>query len=256
MTLVKAANEERTQDDLFWLEEAHLDALAILIAHCQVSVRDNASLSLALFMTGLVGSAGHCAGMCGPFVLAQIGARARMDRIAGYALLPYHLGRGTTYVALGALLAAPIGILGRLDGLRWIPAAMLVAAAIIFVIQALRGWNFLAGRPPAFLHRARGLFARPLGLRGYALGFLLGFLPCGLLYAAIGAAAATGDPIAAATGMLGFVLGTAPMLIAIGALGHRATARMRELAQKVMPAIAGMNAVVLLAMAWRIAAIA
>ena len=194
--------------------------------------------------------------MCGPFVLAQVGARAGLRRLTGPALLPYHLGRGTTYVALGALLATPIGLLNRLDQLRWIPAAMLVVAAGFFILQALGGWNLAARRPPAFLRLASGLFARPLGVNGYALGAVLGFLPCGLLYAALGAAAATGDPLVAASGMLGFVLGTTPLLVAIGILGHGATTQWRNLARKAMPVIAAVNAVVLLAMAWRIAEIA
>jgi sulfite exporter TauE/SafE len=230
-----------------------LDAFAVFTAHCQVAFRDNGPLALALFMAGLVGSAGHCAGMCGPFVLAQIGARAGLQRLGGSALLPYHLGRGTTYIGLGALLAAPIGLLSRLDDLRWIPVAMLVSAAALFIAQALRGWNLVGGWSPGFLQFARGLFARPIGVRGYALGLLLGFLPCGLLYAALGAAAASGDPIAAATGMTGFVLGTVPMLLAIGLLGHGATKHWRAHALKAMPIVAGVNAVVLLAMAWRIA---
>jgi len=232
-----------------------LDAIVILAAHCQASVRDNAPLILALFMTGLVGSAGHCAGMCGPFVLAQVGARAAMRRLAGAALLPYHLGRGTTYIVLGALLAAPIGLLGRLDSLRWIPAAMLTAAAAMFLLRALTGWDLLAGKAPFFLQRVRNLFARPVGFNGYALGLVLGFLPCGLLYAAIGAAAATGSAIAAALGMLGFVLGTTPMLIAVAALGQSAVNRWRHRARQVMPLIAGANAVVLLVMAWRVATV-
>jgi sulfite exporter TauE/SafE len=56
--------------------------------------------------------------------------------------------------------------------------------------------------------------------------------------------------------MLGFVLGTTPMLVAIGLLGHGATTQWRNLARKAMPVIAAVNAVVLLAMAWRIAEIA
>lgn len=232
-----------------------MDALTLLAAHCQTAVQANAPLILALFMVGLVGSVGHCAGMCGPFVLAQVGARGPLQRLSGAALLPYHLGRGTTYIALGVLLAAPIGLLSKLEQLRWIPAAMLTAAAALFLIQALRGWNAIGAAAPRFLHLARGLFARPLGIRGYALGAILGFLPCGLLYSALGAAAATADPIAAAAGMLGFVLGTTPMLIAIGILGHGATAHWRDLARRAMPAIAAVNAVVLLAMAWRLAGI-
>jgi len=233
-----------------------LDALTLLAVHCQTAIHENAPLILALFMAGLVGSAGHCAGMCGPFVLAQVGARGPMQRLVGAALLPYHLGRGTTYIALGALLAAPIGLLSRLEQLRWIPAAMLAVAAALFLFQALRGWKVIGAPAPRFLHLARGLFARPFGARGYALGAVLGFLPCGLLYSALGAAAATG----VAAGLWGLLLfattETLPMLIAIGMLGHGATTHWRDLARKAMPVVAAVNAVVLLAMAWRIAGIA
>lgn len=232
-----------------------MDALTILVAHCQTAVQANAPLILALFMAGVVGSAGHCAGMCGPFVLAQVGARAGFSRLRGAALLPYHFGRATTYIAIGVMLATPIGLVSRLEPLRWIPAAMLAAAAVLFLLQALRGWNLLGAPAPRFLGLARGLFARPFGVRGYALGVVLGFLPCGLLYSALGAAAATADPLAAGAGMLGFVLGTTPMLVAIGFLGHGAATHWRDLARKAMPVIAAVNAVVLLAMAWRIAGI-
>lgn len=233
-----------------------MDAVAVVAAHCQASIRDNASLILALFMTGLVGSAGHCAGMCGPFVLAQIGGSADIKRLTGLTLLPYHLGRATTYISGGMLLAAPIGLLSRLDGLRWVPAAMLVVAAVIFVAQALRRWNLFAGWSPGFPDLSRALFARPVGLNGYALGVVLGFLPCGLLYAALGAAAATGDALAAGAGMFGFVLGTLPTLLAIGFAGRAAIVRWDYLARRAMPWVACTNAAVLTVMAWRVAGLA
>jgi len=242
------------------------EQLSLLAAHCQIAIDQSGPLILGLFMVGLVGSVSHCAGMCGPFVLAQAAARSssggpRLARIIGPALLPYHLGRGTTYVALAMLLAAPIGLLGALPHLNWLPAAMLLIAAMLFLIQALRAAGLLRGgtdmaAPAGLLGLARGLFARPLGWRGYALGVVLGFLPCGLLYSALGAAAATADPVAAGFGMLGFVLGTMPMLIGIGMLGHGAAAHWRGLAAKALPVIAGVNAIVLLAMAWRVSGFA
>ena len=55
------------------------------------------------FATGLVGSFGHCAGMCGPLVgsfalaAAPLGARRAL-----LGQLAYHAGRVTMYAAVGA----------------------------------------------------------------------------------------------------------------------------------------------------------
>lgn len=240
------------------------DQLMILAAHCQAAIEASGPLMLALLAAGFVGSAAHCAGMCGPFVLAQVGARRdlvahgaelHLRRAVGLMLLPYHLGRATTYVLLGAVLAAPIGIGVQLADLRWLPAAMLFLAAALFLWQALRSWRILPapriGAPGVLLQRTAPLFAHPAGWRGYALGVVLGFLPCGLLYSALGAAAATADPLSAAIAMLGFVLGTMPMLIAIGLLGQGAASRWRGLAQRALPFVATVNAVVLVFMGLR-----
>src|SRR5215471_16573077 len=77
-----------------------------------VQVATSSGLALSLFLAGLGGSAMHCVGMCGPFVLGQVMGDAERiapgkgygewRRLAGAALLPYHLGRMVTYSALGA----------------------------------------------------------------------------------------------------------------------------------------------------------
>ena len=91
----------------------------------------------------------------------------------------------------------------------------------------------------------RPLFAAPTGWHGFAIGLLLGFLPCGLLYAAIGAAIAPADPVAAAMGMGLFTLGTFPMLWLIAYLGGTAQRRWSGLARRAMPFVAAFNAIVL-----------
>jgi hypothetical protein len=71
-----------------------------------------AGLPLSLFLAGLAGSLVHCVGMCGPFVLTQVvadagssrqGSYGEWRRLGGASLAPYHLGRLTTYTALGAI---------------------------------------------------------------------------------------------------------------------------------------------------------
>jgi sulfite exporter TauE/SafE len=80
---------------------------------------------------------------------------------------------------------------------------------------------------------------------------VLGFLPCGLLHAAIGAAAATSDPLAAAISMAAFTAGTFPMLWLAAYLGGWAQRRWHRMARPVMPVIALLNAIVLGGMAWK-----
>lgn len=245
------------------------------LAHCRAVTMESGGLLTSLFAAGLLGSLTHCAGMCGPFVLAQTVSRLEarpaaqmreMHRLAGAALLPYHLGRATTYSALGAVAAALAAGTIRVTGLQWLSAALLVVAALFFLGYALRalggrwaGWrrprlpgDIGAGPLTHRLHRlVRPLFARPVGWRGYLLGISLGFLPCGLLYGSLAAAAASGQPLAGALAMLAFTAGTIPALLAVGIAGHVAGQRLRGAALRLMPALMLANAAALSYLAWR-----
>ncbi|WP_198378436.1 sulfite exporter TauE/SafE family protein, partial [Neoroseomonas rubea] len=97
----------------------------------------------ALFMAGLAGGATHCAGMCGPFVIAQSAAVAdraaaggMLARLSGAALAPYHLGRGLGYGLLGALAGGFAGLVALGTGLRFLLAALLALAALLMLAQA------------------------------------------------------------------------------------------------------------------------
>jgi len=228
------------------------------------------ALVAAMLLAGTVGGITHCVGMCGPFVLAQTTARlesvpaARMrefHRLAGAALVPYHLGRATTYIALGALAGAAGQGIRTIPGLDWVAAGWLMFAAIMFLAYALLGSGVLRAAAAkesrwgrVLGHFARPLFARPTGLRGYALGLMLGFLPCGLLYAALAVAAGSGGTIGGATAMAAFVLGTIPGLVAVGLTGHVAAGRWRPVAAVIAPVLMVANAAMLAFAAWRLVA--
>jgi hypothetical protein len=244
--------------------------LSLALAHCKSIAIGHGPLLLSMFLAGLVGSASHCAAMCGPFVLAQTGetmaglkiGSGELRRLAGAALLPYHTGRALTYILLAVLLSLPLRLMSKLPQLQFIPAIALALGALLFLMLGFRGlrgsleggwlgggslgdgWGSRLGRI------AKPLFAKPWGWRGIGLGMVLGFLPCGLLYAAIGAAAATSDPLAAAMSMAAFALGTFPMLWLVGYLGGWAQRRWNRWARPVLPAIALLNAIVLGGMAW------
>ena len=250
-----------------------LHILGAGIAHCRSVAVEHGGLLASLFFAGLLGSLTHCVGMCGPFVLVQTVARlegmpaarmSEMHRLAGAALLPYHLGRATTYAALGAAAGALAAGTIAVTGLRWLSGALLGLAALFFLGYALSHLGWLRPKWPqrpsgagegAWARRigrlARPLFARPVGWRGYLLGVALGFLPCGLLYGALAAAAASGQPLAAAFAMLAFTIGTVPALLAVGIAGHVAGQRFREAALQLAPALMLVNAAALSYLAWR-----
>lgn len=249
-----------------------MDHLFGLAADC-LADRHGFGIGGALFLAGLVGGFAHCAGMCGPFVLAQVattdtaGAAAPGPRADGLALrrlatgtLPaYQLGRLTTYTALGAAAGGLGGAFLELGDLRWLAATFLGAAALLFLVEALRGGVTLRFLPSSRLTGpmarliARGaapLLGPPGALRHYVLGVTLGFLPCGMLYAALAAAGATGDAGAGAVAMAGFAIGTMPALALVGVLGSLGAVRWRQAARLVVRPVFLLNAATLAAMAW------
>lgn len=214
------------------------------------------SLAAAMFTTGVLGGLSHCVGMCGPFVLAQVGACANLPgpvlvRARGSMLLPYHLGRITTYAALGTLVAAGGGAVTRMAGVSWLLAIILGLAALLFLRQGLvglfprlggTGGELAIGLGQRITAPLRPLFARPIGLNGYLLGLTLGLLPCGLVYAGLASAMGTGDPLAGFIMMAAFGAGTVPALLAIGLLGGAAAHRWRTMAARLTPLLMLVNA--------------
>ncbi|MCS6892156.1 MAG: sulfite exporter TauE/SafE family protein [Rhodovarius sp.] len=191
-----------------------------------------AALAVALFLAGLAAGATHCAGMCAPFVLAQVTAEGghrlaggRIARLAGAALLPYHAGRLLGYALLGAVAGAGAGLVAGLTGLRLVLAGLLLVAALLMLAQAAErlGWHSprlpAPSLPRAIERRVGALLASPGGGRGVLLGLLLSALPCGAIYAALAAAAASGSALGGAIGMASFAAGTAPGLVAVALVG-------------------------------------
>ncbi|MDM7946471.1 MAG: sulfite exporter TauE/SafE family protein [Oceanibaculum nanhaiense] len=248
-----------------------LELLAAGYAHCAGIVSTQGGLFGGLFLAGIVGSAAHCAGMCGPFVLQQAAARAQsvpaarmseFTRISGAMLLPYHLGRLTTYAAIGAGVAALTGSLAQLSWFGWLPSLLLGLAALLFLAVALERLGTLVQLPvPAIRIPWSGWVSRtaaPLlhgggALRGYLLGLVLGFIPCGLLYGAFAAAAGSADPVAGALALAAFGLGTMPALIGVALAGGLAWRRWQAHLTPVLPLLMLANAGMLGYLAWSMA---
>ena len=240
-----------------------MDIISRFFAMCGDGLMAAASmpfgLPAALLLAGLAGSLVHCVGMCGPFVLGQVMASVEQPgdrsysewhRLTGALLVPYHFGRFTTYTALGALAGGATAVFASLEMFGWLSAILLVAAAGLLAAQAF-GMAVNAASPATTLvaRLAGPLSASRTALARYGLGVVLGFLPCGLLYAALAAAAGTGSIISGAIAMACFALGTVPALVAVGWGGLIMRRHLRTIARWVSPPLLAGNALVMLALA-------
>jgi sulfite exporter TauE/SafE len=178
-----------------------------------------------MFMLGLLGT-GHCIGMCGPLIFAFPG---RTGKFMPHVW--YHLGRVTTYTALGGIMGGLGQMLagaatGALDGVVLIKGVLwLVAAAFLVLFGVTRlgvirepGWLTALSpeRIPGFKRALQGATEHPGTAVFYLLGIMLGFLPCGLSYAAFAQALGTGNAAQGTLLVLAFSVGTVPGLVLLG----------------------------------------
>lgn len=225
---------------------------------------------VALFAAGLVGGFAHCGPMCGPFVLMQVGASDSamlgIRRLATGLLPAYHLGRIITYMGLGMVGGSIGAAFIEKSAFHGTLALLLGVAAFAFALQALNGARILpAFASTGFGNGLGGLIARvarpllivdarlPGAVRHLLLGLVLGFLPCGFLYAGLTAAAATGSSLGGVLAMAAFGLGTVPALAMVGMVGAGAREHWRRVARLALPAIFLLNAVTLGGIALRLA---
>lgn len=176
----------------------------------------------------------HCLGMCGGIIGALSFSLPEQVRQNRWRALPYLLGYNTgrilSYTAAGAL----IGYMGMAvftnispkyghAVLQWIAALFMIAIGL-----------YLAGWFPRFAlveNLGKPLWRKlePIGQRllpvkspaqAIVFGLVWGWLPCGLVYAAVVYAAASGSAANGALFMAFFGLGTLPTVLSAGILAH------------------------------------
>ncbi len=187
------------------------------------------------FLLGSLGSL-HCAGMCGPLVLALPGTGGtRTTWLLGR--VAYNAGRLATYCALGAGL----GLVGQTFALAGLQRWLSLAAGILLLVALATSSRFSLGLPAtATVGWMKRGFATLLRQRTFSslllLGTLNGLLPCGLVYAATAGAVVSHSPLAGATYMLVFGLGTVPMMLTIALAGQKLPFALRLKLQPLIPA--------------------
>jgi hypothetical protein len=177
-----------------------------------------------MFLLGLLGT-GHCIGMCGPLIFAFPG---RTGRFRPHLL--YHLGRIATYTLIGGIMGGVgqlmAGAAGGTGGVAPIKVSLwLLAAALLLVLAATRlgilgepAWlhRISPERVPGFKNALEGAAGNRAQAAFFFMGMMLGFLPCGLSYAAFAQALGSAGFIQGISATLAFGVGTAPGLILLG----------------------------------------
>lgn len=195
-------------------------------------------------LLGVFGST-HCIGMCGgisgalAFALRdQATARRRL-----LLLVLYSVGRIAGYAALGAVVAGFVSLAPA----HWRATAWpRVVAGILMLLMGINlgGWANTLGwlermgggvwkRVSRHLQRVSAV-SNPW--QAVCAGVVWGWLPCGLVYSTLAWTATTGSAERGAVLMLGFGIGTAPAVIASGALAMRLQSLLRR---RMVRALAG-----------------
>jgi sulfite exporter TauE/SafE len=191
----------------------------------------------AAFVAGLASGA-HCAAMCGGIVHAVCGRRGPGDRTRWSYVFAYNSGRIASYTIAGVLVAV-LGQAGlALRGSDALRQMLPIVAGVSLIVLALcmadvrsvmaavesagsRIWRHLQPYSRWFL--PVDSLPRALGL-----GLVWGWLPCGLVYAALVTAMGTADPLYGALVMLAFGLGTLVNLLVLSAWFSYASGRTRS----------------------------
>ena len=193
---------------------------------------------LTALLFGLLGSF-HCIGMCGPIsFMLPVDRTNQAKRVLQISV--YHLGRLITYGILGLLF----GLLGKgfnLFGFQQYLSIIIGVIMILIIVLPSKTVNRFSIAKPVYklLSGVKNRLGKELKKKRndtfFTIGFLNGFLPCGLVYMAIFASIATGNAIKGSLYMMLFGLGTIPLMTAFVYLGNFTTGLVRKRIQQFIP---------------------
>ena len=174
------------------------------------------------FTLGLFGSL-HCVGMCGPIALL-IPLQRQRKGLRYLQLGAYFIGKTLTYALMGLLF----GLVGEGVFIAEYQQEFSIFAGLLMILMGLFSLLHLRvkglGNP---LLKGFSLLKNALGKQlskktitsSLSIGFLNGFLPCGLVYTALFGALAMGNWRGSMTYMTAFGVGTIPLMLLLILLG-------------------------------------
>jgi sulfite exporter TauE/SafE len=202
---------------------------------------------LTLFLIGFLGGFSHCIGMCGGIVLTytlKIQENDTLVKPSKWQLIKphflYNMGRIITYTFLGEIFGLLGGTLGIIFAIRDFQGGLQLLAGILMLLMGIELAGLIPSLSPntfpginTFKRLVTSLFNRVNRKNIFGLGLILGFLPCGLVYAAGAKAAATQSFVGGMLTMLVFGLGTFPAMFLSGMTAHLISNKLRHRLYKI-----------------------
>ena len=193
---------------------------------------------LSAVLLGLMGSL-HCVGMCGPIAfLLPVDRSNNLKKIT--QILIYHFGRLAAYSIMGFLF----GLLGKglyVFGIQQKLSIFIGVLMILIVLIPAQTFNKYNLSKPLYriISKVKSRLGKELKKKTpdtfLTIGFLNGFLPCGLVYLALFGAIAMGSPLTGSLYMLLFGLGTIPLMTTIIYFSSLLKGKRRQKIQKIIP---------------------
>lgn len=193
---------------------------------------------LSALILGLMGSL-HCVGMCGPIAFMLPVDRTNNYKKFGQIFI-YHFGRLMAYGLIGLIF----GLLGKGLSIFGIQQKLSIGIGIIMIVIVLipyKTFNKYNLSKPIYkiISKVKNQLGKELKKKSpdtfLTIGFLNGFLPCGLVYMALFGSIAMGDALQGSLYMMLFGLGTLPLMTAAIYFSNLLKGGIRQKVQKAIP---------------------
>lgn len=189
---------------------------------------------------GLISSL-HCVGMCGPIAM-MIPLERNNSAKKVIQIMTYHIGRLSAYAVLGLVF----GLLGRGFFMAGLQQQLSIFVGVMMILLAVVPENKLAqynfSKPVYHLiskvKQQLGKQLKNKSLKSlYLIGLFNGFLPCGMVYAALFGAIAMNNLSLSIAYMALFGLGTIPLMVTVQHLVQFSQLKFKSQIQKMIPVI-------------------
>ena len=193
---------------------------------------------LSALILGLMGSL-HCVGMCGPIAFMRPVDRTNNYKKFGQIFI-YHFGRLMAYGFIGLIF----GLLGKGLSIFGIQQKLSIGIGIIMIVIVLipyKTFNKYNLSKPIYkiISKVKNQLGKELKKKSpdtfLTIGFLNGFLPCGLVYMALFGSIAMGDALQGSLYMMLFGLGTLLLMTAAIYFSNLLKGGIRQKVQKAIP---------------------